>query len=267
METELEPIVDINGYERRCGTLSPDTGMLQAFAAMPGAVQEYTDAQIRELITAPDRVKMKDLFDKTWIQNQLSFGSCNGWATTACQDRLRFLSGIRDKLHLSGSYVYSWINGNRDQGSLLSEGLRVVGIHGAPPVALNPANRIYRRQIPASVDIEAAKYKGLVQYPVKTIQGLKTALARNMMCVVAVHASSNFQRPNRNGVAGADNGPGNHAVCCDDIEIIDGELVYRIANSWGLSFGNDGYVYVREATFRQTFPNHTFWALASIQEG
>ncbi len=267
METELEPFSDIHGFERRCGTLSPDAGMLKAFAAMPGALPDYTDAQIKELLTDPARVKMKDIFGKLWIQNQLSFGSCNGWGTTGCLGRVRFLAGIRDMLQFSGSYVYSWINGNRDQGSMLSDGLTEIGIHGAPPVALNPANKIYRSQIPASVDAEAAKYKGLVQYPVKTLQGLKTALARNMPCVVAVHAASNFQRANSKGVAGADNGPGNHAVCCEDIEIIDGELVYRIANSWGISFGVDGYIYVREATFRQTFPNHTFWALAAIQEG
>jgi len=266
MDEELEPFRDLDGFERRAGLIAPDTGMLKAFQASPNAIPEWTDAQIKEVITDPFRYQMRDIFGPEWISDQLQYGSCAGWATVACLDRSRWFAGIHDELMLSGSYVYAWCNNGHDNGSLLSDTLDEIKTYGAPSKQLVPANRIYRSQMPPGADVEALKHQGLIAYPVKTLQGLKTALAQQKFCVVAVHAGSNFQRMNANGVVGVDNGPGNHAVCCHDLLIVDGELAFDIANSWNLSYGDDGFAYLREESFTQTIYQHTFWALSAPQE-
>jgi hypothetical protein len=265
---EIEQIVDINGNTRRLGSLAPDTGMLAAFAAAPGAVEEWTDEEIRKAITDPNRKPSRKMFDSTWMCDQLSYGSCNGWGTSGVIARGRYRRGFRDGLKkLSGSYMYAWMNGNQDNGSMLSDGLKVAEEHGAPPLSLVPANLIYRKQMPAGADAAAAKHKGFKLRPVKTIRGLRTALAKQWPCVVAVHAGGNFQRLDSNGIAGADNGRGNHSVCVDDLCIVAGKEVFDMANSWGVQYGQQGRAYLTLKTFEQTFGVHTFWTLPTTQEG
>lgn len=262
----LELFKDIHGNIQGTGLLAPDINRLKAFAASPNAVQEFTDAQIRELITDPDRVPMRKLFGPEWISNQSSYNSCAGWATVACQDRRRWLSGIRDKLMLSGSYVYAWCNNGQDNGSFTSDTLNEIKLHGAPSKQLVPENIIYLSQMPLGAHEAADDHKALIAYPVKSMQGLKTALALMMPCVVAIQYGNPFQQLNSKGVAGYSNGPGNHAIAAQDIVIIDGELVFDTANSHGLSYGDNGCAYLREESFIQTMPNHTFWAFGSPAE-
>lgn len=265
---DIEQIIDINGNIRRLGSLEPDTGRMAAFAAMTGAVEEWTDEEIRRAITDPDRKPSRQMFDSKWICDQLSYGSCNGWAAAEVIARGRYRRGFRDGLtKLSGSYLYAWMNGNQDNGSMLSDGIKVAEERGAPSQALVPANLIYRRQMPPTADAEARKHRGFRLRPVKTIRGLRTALAKQWPCVVAVHAGGNFQRLDGNGIAGVDNGRGNHSVCVDDLCIVDGKEVFDMANSWGIGYGYQGRAYLTQRHFEQTFNVHTFWALPTTNEG
>lgn len=265
---DIEEIFDLDGGVRRLGALAPDPGMLAAFAAMTDAVEEYTDAEIERLLLDPNRVPSRKVFTDEWICNQLSFGSCNGWAGAEVEARGRWRRGIRDGIvQFSGSYLYSWMNGGRDQGSALSDSLKVLEERGVPPVNLCPADHIYRKQIAASVDVEAAKHRGFRLRPVKTMQGLRTALAKQWPCVVAIHAGGNFQRLNGDGVSGVDNGQGNHSVCADDLVRKGSKEYFDMPNSWGLRFGEKGRSYLTEQHFRQTFGVHTFWALPTTHEG
>lgn len=264
---EIDQIIDDFGMVRRLGSLAPDAGLLQLSDDMLTAAEEWDDAKILRVLKAIGWKPSREMFGDAWICDQLSFGSCNGWATAELIIRTMFLRGIRSALtKLSGSYLYAWMNGNRDQGSNLTEGLKVAELHGAPPAAMVPANRIYRSQMPAGADDEAAKHKGFKCYFVRTIQALKTALAKGHPCVVAVHAGSNFQRLNSQGIAGVDNGRGNHAVCVDGLDIVGGKIVFDMANSWGLRYGTSGRAYLTEDHFEQTMGTHGFWAMGSTQE-
>ena len=265
---DIEEIFDLDGGVRRLGALAPDPGMLKAFQDAVDAVEELTDAEIERLLLDPNRVPARKTFVDDWICNQLSFGSCNGWATAEAIARGRYRRGIRDGItRFSGSYCYSWMNGGRDQGSALSDGIEVANERGAPPEILCPADKIYRKQIPASVDVEASKHRGFRLRPVKTMQGLRTALAKQWPCIVAVHAGGNFQRLNSDGVSGVDNGMGNHSVCVDDLVRKGSKEFFDMANSWGTSFGERGRSYLTQQHFKQTFGVHTFWALPTTHEG
>lgn len=264
---ELDEVIDNDGVVRRLGSLAPDPGRLKAFQEAVDAVEEWTDAEILKAITDPNRIAARLMFGDEWICDQLSFGSCNGWATAALIVRGMYRRGIRGLTRLSGSYLYAWMNGGRDQGSALSDGLKVAEEKGAPPASVVPANLIYRKQMPAIADAEAAKHKGMRLRPCKTMRALRTALAKGWPCVVAVHAGGNFQRLDGTGTAGVDNGQGNHAVCVDDLVMVGGKERFDMANSWGLRYGAKGRAYLTEKHFAQTFNVHTFWALPTTHEG
>lgn len=267
MSGEIEEIRDLNGDLRRLGSLMPPKGFVTSFKVWGDSEHPVLDdSQIRRLITDPDRVRRRLLFDLYWILNQRDKGSCNGFAGAAALSKARYLRGWRDKTLLSGAFLYSLINGGRDQGSMLEDGLREVQKTGLPPQDLVPWDQIYPNQQPRNAREEAAKHKGLCAYAVETKQGFRSALALGFPVIVAVHAGRNFMRLNNSGIAGVDNGSGNHAVHCDDICLVNGTEVYDHANSWGPSYGTYGRSYLTWDHFAQTFGNHVFYAISSTEE-
>lgn len=265
---DIDQIIDVNNVVRRLGSLMPDPGKLSQLLKAAGPAEEFTDEQIRRMITDPNRFKARVVFGDDWICDQLSFGSCNGWATAECIARGRFLRGFRDGItKLSGSYVYAWINGNQDNGSGLSDGQQAAEINGAPPASLVPANLIYRRQMPPGADAEAEKHKGFLLVPLPSLRALRTALAKQDPCVVAIQAGGNYQRLDADGVSGVDRGSGNHAVCVDDLCVVAGKERFDHAGSWGLRSFDRGRSYLTESHFAQTMGPHGFWTLRSTVEG
>lgn len=262
-----ELITDIYGNLRRCGSLLPPKGFVSSFKVFENEHPVYNDSEIRRIITHPDRVRARQIFDWSWIHNQHEFGSCNGWAGAGAFAKARFRRGIRDLLKFSGSWLYSLINGNRDDGSALEAALKVIQTKGLAPFDLVPYDKIYQRQMPRNAGEEAAKHKAIACFAVQSRQGFRSALAAGFPVIVAVHAGRNFQILNSSGVAGVDRGPGNHATYCDDILLNDrGQEVYDNNNSWGLEYGQQGRAYVGWNSFEQTFENHTFYAIGSTEE-
>lgn len=266
MADEIEVIIDQTGEERRLGSHMNPEGFVCAFPTFESTFEMWDDEQIKRVITDQNRVPARKVFGPEWIQNQKSHGSCNGFATAGALSRARRLRGIQDKLILSGAFVYSLINGGRDNGSALQDGLKVVQTHGAPPESLVPWNMIYPNQQPASAKAEALKHKGLVCYPAQTKQGFRTGIAKGFVGIVAVHAGGRYQKLDSRGIAGQDSGSGNHAVVVQESSIIAGVEVYDQPGSWGTGYGDQGSAYLTWDHFSQTFNNHTFWLLASTEE-
>lgn len=266
--TDLTPYLDINGNERRLGLLLPPTGFVSAMPVFEDNHAEWSDAEIRDVITDPNRKLGRKLFGDDWVHNQGQWGSCNGWAGAGCYARARYLRGYTDEMQFSGAWLYSLINGGMDRGSALEDGLAVGLTNGFAELSLVPPNEIYphlQRQREAA-RASAAAHKSFRAYAVKTQRGLRTALAAGFPCVVAVMAGRNFERLT-NGVSGVDAGQGNHAVLCDDLVLIDGRELFDMCNSWGLGFGDRGRSFLTWASFAQTFGTHTFYAIASTEEG
>lgn len=268
-EVMIEPqkIIDAYGNERTLGMLLPPTGFVSSCPVFEDYVLDWTDAEIRDAITDPNRKLGRKVFGPEWTHNQGSVGSCNGWAAANGYARARYLRGFTDGMQFSGSWVYSFINGGQDRGSALEDGLRIGPVKGFAELSLVPPNQIYPSQQTRRKEAEesAAKHKSFLAYAVKTKQGFRTALAKGFPVIVAVSAGERFQRL-LNGVSGVDSGSGNHAVLCDDILIRDGQELYDMANSWGLQYGNQGRSYLTWEHFRQTFLAHVFYAIASTQE-
>lgn len=264
----IDEIVDDSGNLRRLGSLIPESLNLCGAPTFAEKYPAWSDDEIREAITDPLRKPARIIFGNTWIHNQGSFGSCNGWATAGVGARARYWRGIKDGKQFSGSFTYSRINRGVDQGSALYEGMVSIGRDGLCPIDLCKPNQIYKNQISSEAVTEAAKRKALVRtaYHISTIRELRTALAMRLPCVVAVHAGRNLQQLNKQKIAGVDNGRGNHSVLCDDLCIIGGHEVFDFANSWGLQYGDNGRAYLTEEHFAQTIGVHDFFAVGDIEE-
>ncbi len=263
--SELVPFIDLHGEERRCGLLMPPEGLVSSFPDVESDPEMHVldDADIRKIASAFD----DDEGLGTWrILDQKSHGSCAGFGCAGATMTLRHRMGIRDRLRLSGAWLYSWANSNRDAGAPLEWILRAAVNHGIPPESVVPWNVIYQRNMPANAKAEAEKRKPLKWRRVTTRQQFRSCLAQKFPVVVALHAGSRFQRQDADGVAGVDNGGGNHCVYCDDIRMVRGSEVYRVVNSWNLRFGTNGTTWVRWESFEQCFGRHQFYACTALEE-
>ena len=265
--SDIDQIIDVNGVVRRLGMLLPPTGFVSSMPVFEDTIPVWSDVDITSAINAPQRRLGRKLFGPEWTHDQGSVGSCNGWAAAGGYARARYLRGFADGMQFSGSWVYSLINGGRDNGSALEDGLTIGMTEGFAELSLVPPNEIYpqlqcnRRAAQES----AAKHKSFRAYAVKSKQGFRSALAMGFPVIVAVSAGSRFQQL-LNGVSGVDAGNGNHAVLCDDITIKDGIEVYDHQNSWGTQYGQQGRSYLTWQHLSQPWNYHTAYAIASTQE-
>ena len=253
----------------RPGSLTLPPNFVSAFPPLEGNPEYpiYDDNEIHMLISNPNRRDITKLLPfAAYGNNQGSFSSCGGWAAANALTATRCLTGVADGLVLSGAYVYSLTNDNRDNGSQLEDGLVAVGKYGAPSRTTVPYNYIFRSQYNTKVaDAEAAKTKGLQAYRCKTKQAWRSAIAAGWMGIAAIHADSRVINFRGTGIMPLANGPGNHAVLISDMRISKGTEVFQMTNSWGISWGNQGRTWLVWDHFAQTFNNHAFYVIPGIR--
>jgi len=225
-----------------------------------------TQTQIED-IAKSGTARGKDRFDSSYITDQGQFGSCNGHAGAGALSRARVRRGL-DYVKLSGAYLYSLINGGRDNGSLLEDGMAAMQSRGiASAAAVNPSQIYPSKYNKAQADAEAAQYKGFECYAVNTQQGLFSALASGFDCVVALCANNGFMQLDSRGVAQGGAGTLNHAVSTDGLWW-DGELIADGYNSWGLSYGIQGRMGLTwKQHFQYSYRDTTFYAIRSTIDG
>ena len=263
--SDLEPIIDIHGEERRNGLLLPPEGLVSAFPTFEDDPEMLVldDADIKRIAQQYDG---KDEPGDWAILDQKSHGSCAGFGAAGAAMTLRHRMGIRDQLRLSGAWLYAFGNSNQDSGAPLEWILRAAVEHGIPPESLVPWNVIYKRQHKPEFAIEAKKRMPHKWRRITTKQGYRSAMAQGFPVVVALTAGSRFQRQDDDGVSGVDPGRGNHCVYTRAIRLSRGREVYRVANSWGLRFGKQGTTWVGWESFEQCFRTHQFYCCCSIEE-
>lgn len=247
------------------------TGLLIP-ASLSTAFPVYEDAGpmlTDEQVVAVAKLRSKhggDRFGSGYIKNQRNHGSCQGFASAAAVTRARVRRGLA-RVDLSGAYAYSLVNGGRDQGSMLEDGMAACAAKGYATEATVGWDAIYpSRYDRAKADAEAARFRAFEVYAVRSAAGLFSALAGGFDCVVAVHADSEFMRLDARGVAQGGSGPGNHAVGCDDLWW-DGELIAAGYNSWDVTYGFQGRMGLTwNRHFGPTTRYHVFYAIRSTSD-
>jgi C1A family cysteine protease len=244
------------------------TGMIPAAAKLsfaPRYSPVASKAEIVDLIQSPTRVKKRDLFGASEIKDQESLGSCNGFAAAGALQRALWLAG-RDKENLSGEFLYSQMNGGRDAGSMLDDGMKLIKDVGAPPYKDRHRLKYKSSDFTPEDFRDANERKAFEVLGVDTELELAEGLAKGAVGVVAVHANNSFMKLDKNGIAGGANGPGNHAVLVDDVTIKDGMLCFDHANSWGLNYGDQGRAYLTwDKHLKQPNQYHYFYLITAAR--
>lgn len=207
-------------------------------------------------------------FDSSWVENQGSHGSCAGYAAASCLSKARVLRGL-SRVDLSGAYLYSRCNGGHDSGSMLHDHMEAIAKFGACAETTVGVNQIYRSQYDThKADAEAAKFKAWEPFAVQSRLGFFTALANGFPVECAVHVGGGFDRLDGNGFPTGGSGFGNHAVHCDDLVLIDGNLAACGQNSWGTSWGRSGRMMLDfERHLSKPWENHLAFAIRSTLDG
>jgi hypothetical protein len=245
--------------------------------AMPGDTpDEFTDhtGAVRKLASRPDAgglfrmlprfadhfpvfdkkdwvpVSRRDLFKPFGTLNQGQRSSCvgNGWAMA--MSKARVLAGMKALL-LSPAFFYSLINGDQDQGAVISDGIAAGMSTGTCLFSTVGQDPIYQRQMPAAAKAEAGRFKLSKAYQVTSYADILTAqqMPKPMLPVFGLMVGNNFERFDRYGVAGHDRGPGNHCQHSDGhLKLPDGRWVLDTQNSWDAGWGpfGEGRYYVDE---------------------
>lgn len=257
------PIYQHGAREIKLGCVAPPTDFVSALPVF-GETVETLDTKTLEVLAKNPVAVGRTMFDSSYIVHQGSYGSCNGCMGAGMVTRARVRVGHK-LVHLSGSYLYSLINGNQDHGSTLDSGMEAIRKYGIATLNTVPINKIYRTQYDKSVaDREAKKYRAEECYRLESIQELWTALALGWDCGVVVQAGNNFGNLDRNGVAGYTRGSGNHAVGADGLLWAGGEIVADSYNSWGTRYGDRGRMLLTKRHFEQTIKVHAFYAVRSV---
>jgi hypothetical protein len=251
---DITQIIDDYGVPRELGTIPQLPGFTSAMPVYADSGKPmFTLDQLRTMAVERDTLGSTK-FDASFIKDQRSHGSCNGFAAAYALTKARIRRGL-PRVDLSGAFAYSLMNGGRDNGSLLEDGMQAIMEHGIAPESLVKWDMIYPRQQPANAKAEALRYRAFECYAAPTELELFSGLAAGFDAVFAVDVNDSFMRLDRDGVAGGGRGVGNHAVSGDGYGVLpSGELFADGVNSWNTSYGAQGRM---RLTYARHFANTT----------
>lgn len=262
-----------NGQLVYTGNQEPET--------MPLSFKEYPETSIRsiddiaEIVKNDKRATSREKM-RNYIRNQGRRSSCNAYMAAWMLCRVIFnQTGIWHDL--APEFLYMLINGGKDNGSMLDDGMVKVTDEGICQRTYIPYEAYQQRTIGMEqwrmATQNAKNYRAYECYQMPTSSMEKCYLAM-LSCIAgrgcvgtAVHVGNNYMR---SGItAGVDRGVGNHAVPGDDIvlktprpkSIEDFDIVSP--QSWGKDFADKGFTDLNYRHFQQTYKVHAFYGMRS----
>jgi len=228
----------------------------QVLDQLPGVFEEFPehfmldDKDIEKQLSG-DRYKADREQHAAYLINQSRIGKCNTSAAAGGLMQVRQNDGAKH-VALCDNYLYYHINGGRDGGSALIDGMQFVRDHGMAPRILDVDGKPYRigdlvvraNELPANVravaDQEAARFKSWEPFRVPTEfdrfkRTIASAVARRFPIVHAWHVVQSSMRLDGRGYIVTGRGRGNHATLIHSGKWVGGsDLVHPdVKNSWG----------------------------------
>jgi hypothetical protein len=206
------------------------------------------------------------------ILDQKSTSSCvgHGAGTAATVAWAQRGYGV---VRLSSCFIYAQINGDRDQGAVVSDAAVELTRTGTCLESECPEGMIYRRQIPASAYQSAARYRLARSHHAPSFDEIGTALTLGMPVVGGFLLGNNFMNPGADALTPVpDRVIGGHALALLGLVNRGGRWLLKFQNSWGdwgplHGFGlmTEEFVgYTAEVTRRQWGADLDAFALESV---
>lgn len=244
-DTGLPIYIDDQGEEHKLGclpTAADEESLLRASSLAVIPSSKWTT------VTHEECKAIVEAFLLLYLLNQRSHGSCVGFSAAGGLTADLYNSGMAPVGKLSGAYIYSWINGNRDSGASIVSALSALQKHGTCLEATVGWDTIYRRNIPAAADEEAKRWMLETGEVLQGFEAFVSALLCGKPVQFGVNVGRNFGSFDADGIAGY-SGPGsNHSVFAWPLLVKKSHgSGYKIPmiNSWGKwgPFGT-GWCYV-----------------------
>lgn len=243
-------VINVTDDARRnaTGSLEIETDVLAS--ASTAFFEDDIFGQSDEALGLPVSIDLSDNFPFPGDQGQQ--GSCVGWAVgyalKSYQEKLEEGWPFTQQTSFSPAWIYNQINGGEDRGSRLTDALDLIVNQGGTSLAYMPySSSDFTSQPSTAARQDAARYKALSWQRVTGTQSVKAALT-NRQAVVAgidVYPGMNFldsDNPVYNSRAG--DIVGGHAVTIVGYDDTKYGGAFKIINSWGSDFGDEGYFWM-----------------------
>jgi hypothetical protein len=234
-------------------------GEMRLLAALPTPIETRLKfKQFREahpLVPRQDwqGIDRSQVLRQDFILNQKSHGSCVGFAATGSMMRCRALAGQTFQ-RLSGAFVYSWINGGRDNGSSIGDSLDTLLKYGTCLESEADWDKIYPNRIPKTAYQTAYRFRCEEGYRADSFEEFMSGIQLGYIGVYAVMVGGSFDNLDGESICGFDRGSGNHAIASDGCYKSNSKgWCIDAYNSWGTNWGNNGRMRTTEQMFNSVY--------------
>lgn len=232
------PFVLFDGEPRILARLEPDPSKCRA-------------PRFAEPLVPESNWRDFSLFERwaTGIYDQNGQGSCVGHGGTMAFNICWELAGNTPQ-RFSPCYLYSLINGGRDQGAIVEDAMDALKRKGVCLEATVGPKQIYPSQFDkAEADAEAASYKLVEAYKLDSFSEIVSAVLLGFPVAFGVEIGRNFE-PNAEGVVPPLSGQGGgHCMAAVGVKKFSDRWRLQVANSWNARFGAAGLCYMDSSYF------------------
>jgi hypothetical protein len=250
-------IIDDTGQQRFLGNNYPFAGLTKAWRI-------YGDVPETPMIS---RGKWQPTDLSTYmspVKDQDGIGACNGFDTIYIAEGCRAIQGL-PHVTLSPGYLYGNINDGVDDGSLLEDAMQWMMERGTC-LASTVSELDWHSQPVAAVE-EAKKYRVLEAFVCPTFEHMASAIQCGFLVSAGVLWYGNYTPDSEGWLPSRGRGQsGGHAICRCSLKERNGVWGLGGPNSWGVSWGLNGYFTMPELGF--SGPVGGWWAVREmVDEG